>query len=291
MLYLKLMCANISLSIKYRNSAFQHLLKIIERQSGKIDLLIERLGMVDTRMSIPTADASDSDLASINLPMTQEAGDKGITFPTMMFSPEPAPRPPFHGPASSTFLIGLAHLWLDQGLKAVQNAEIEAAIADYGILSMLDNGEDKGAEDDQNDMLSSQRDRGRNLFSLGFLKELTLSEAITLIRQYDDMIGVRYPFLEIDVLIQQTKELYLLLGMSPSERDETANSLAINMDIASIYILKMLLAVVLACEGGLRSALGRRFFDSMQSTVQEKLLGSVTITKDLALLILVVREN
>ena len=112
---------------------------------------------------------------------------------------------------------------------------------------------------------------------------------ITLICQYNDMIGARYPFLEIEILIQQTKELYILI--EPSSRTESTSPLAIGMDVPSIHILRMLLVVVLACEGASCKALTDRLFKSLQKTVQEKQLGYVANTKDLALLILAVRIN
>jgi hypothetical protein len=107
--------------------------------------------------------------------------------------------------------------------------------------------------------------------------------------QYDDMIGARYPFLEMEVLIQQTKELYLLVEASSRTEGESASALTIRMDVSGIHILKILLVIVLVCDGASCKALGYRLFESLRKTVQEKQLGSVTNTKDLALLILVVR--
>jgi hypothetical protein len=116
----------------------------------------------------------------------------------------------------------------------VNNPQTEVDVAPYEILSMLDNSEVEVGEDDQaNDVTATRPTRilcepssassisiRRRSLSLDPLLELNSDEVITLMRQYDDMIGARYPFLEMEVLIQQTKELYLLVEASSRTEDD-----------------------------------------------------------------------
>lgn len=226
---------------------------------------------------------------------TAGAGDEWPLIPPTTLYPDSVPLPPFHGPASSTFLIGLAHLWLDQGVQRVSCPPTDADVAGYEILSVLDSGEDELNEDNQDEDMAAhhpQHIRSEQSSTSGSgkrppmdpLLELNSDQVTTIISQYDEMIGARYPFLETEALIQQAKELYLLV-----EAKGDNDALVISMDMTSVHILKMLLAVVLVCERTSTRALGCRLFESSRKAIQEKMWGGVANTKDLALLILVVR--
>lgn len=290
-----------------RNSTLTQLLNAIEAQSGKLDLLITRIGESDLQKPEGEFDAlPQNPTPAINcMASTQEVGSEEPLISSALLHHEQAHVAPFHGPASSTFLIGLAHLWRDQGLKNVDYPQAEADLAGYEILSMLDNGEDEVDDNDQaidlaasgpapllrrssSTAYTSARRRG---LSLNALQVLTLDRSISLIRQYDDMIGARYPFLEVEVLIQQTKELYNLIEASSGKGDKATTPLATPIDVDSVQVLMMLLVLTLACNGDPHKTLRNRLFKDLREAIQEKLLAGVTNTKDLALLILVVRIN
>ncbi|KIM92691.1 hypothetical protein OIDMADRAFT_185063 [Oidiodendron maius Zn] len=278
-----------------------NLLEIIDAQAGKLDLLIERTRLFDTQTTIDQPNLSTSNPApAVECKgSSQDAGIRVSLIPTERLRPEPLPLPPFHGLASSTFLIGVAHLWLEHGVKSVDHAHIEPDVAKYEILSLLDGVVDEedemdeeGREADMEALHAVRReysfvaDSGRKL-SLNPLQELDSEEVICLIGQYDDLIGARFPFIETELLIQQAKELYLLLENPSSAGRGSTNSPAISMDINSIHILKMVLAIILVSEGTTRRALGRELFKSLQDTVQGKAWGGITNLKDLVLMILV----
>jgi hypothetical protein len=251
----------------------------------------------DTQKSIGRPGTSHpKPVPSINhMGSTAGAGDEERLIPPTTLYPDPAPLPPFHGPSSSTFLIGLAHLWLDQGFQRVSCPQTDADVAGYEILSVLDNGEDEVNEDNQDEDMAANRPqhiRSEQSSKSGSgrrppidpLLELNLDQVTTGILQYDEMIGARFPFLKTEVLIQQAKELYLLVEAKGDD-----DALAISMDMTSVHILKVLLAIVLVCERTSTRALGYRLFKSSRKAMQEKMWGGVMNTKDLALLILVVR--
>jgi hypothetical protein len=278
------------------------LLEKIEAQAEKLDLLVERTRILDTHVTLgrsclflpnsaPSLDYHDS---------KKEPRAWEPLIPTTILHPEPRRLPPFHGPTSSSFLIGLANLWLDQGDRNIICAQIDPDLVDYEILSTLDD-EVSEVEDvcqeEYTEALHPLHQRpesptltkaGRKL-SLDPLQKLNSDEAIQLIRQYDDLIGARYPFIDTEVLIQQTRELYVLLQTAASTDLVSINALAISMGITNIHILKMVLAIVLVSEGTARRNLGYALFKSLQHTVLGKMLGRTTNVKDLALVILVVR--
>ena len=279
----------------------------LEGQSGKLDVLIERMQLLNKPRSMGELKPPFlTPGAGINrLGSNQGAGCEESPIPGTMLHREPARLPLFHGPASSTYLISLAHFWGDHGLKGVNYSHAEADLAGYKIQSMLDNGEDEVGEHNQsNDVTASHTTRipresgstssanaARTSLLRDPLLELSAEEVISYIRRYDDMIGAQYPFLEIEVLIQQTKDLYVLIGTSSRSDAVPARALATGMDVPGMNILKMLLVVVLACEGASAKPLAIRLFEGLRPTLQEKQLGGVTNMKDLALLILAVGAN
>jgi hypothetical protein len=291
---------------RHRDYTLPQLFKAVDAQSEKIDLLMAAAGVSGPQRTGGNS-APPNPAPPINCPASsQEAGSEDRLIPSALLPNEAAPLTPFHSPASSTFLIGLAHLWRDQGVKSMNYPQAEADLAGYEILSMLDNGEDEVSEDDQGNEVAVTRPvtrparllcelsstaftgtRRRGLF-LDPLHNLTSDEATSLIRRYDDLIGARYPFLEVDVLTEQTKELYDAIEASSGIGDESSTPLVIGIDVSTIQVLKMLLAVILACTRDSRKALQRRLFKGLQETIQEKQLVGVSNTKDLALLVLVV---
>jgi hypothetical protein len=286
-----------------RNTALlPGLLETIEAQAEKLDLLVERTRILDTHVTMgrsylslpnpaPSIDCHESN---------KEARAWEPLIPTTMLHPEPRRSRPFHGPTSSSFLIGLANLWLDQGDRNISCVQMEPDLVDYEILSILDDEvseEEDVCQEECTEALHLVHQRresptltktGRKL-SLDPLQKLSSDEAIQLIRQYDDLIGARYPFIDTEVLIQQTRELYVLLQTAASTDFGSTNALVISMGITNIHILKMVLAIVLVSEGTARRKLGHALFKSLQNTVLGKMLGRTTNVKDLALVILVVR--
>ena len=289
---------------KHRHATLlSQFLKNLEAQSGKLDFLLERINTLYTHKPTGRPDSPHlSSGSSINhLGSIQIARNEEHLIPATKLHPEPVPLPPFQGPASSTFLISLAHLWRDHGVKRMSCPETDDDVAGYKILSVLDNGEDEMNEDHHDEGTavnhtghaglscdSSSTSGGRDKPQLDPLLELNLDEVTTAIRQYDEMFGARYPFLETKVLIQQAKELYLLIEALSSKEDVPTAPLAISMDMTSILILRVLLALVLVCEGTSTRALGCRLFKSSQKSAQKMMWRGVANTKELALLILVV---
>ncbi|CZR67535.1 uncharacterized protein PAC_17434 [Phialocephala subalpina] len=284
-----------------RNTALlPTLLETVKAQAEKLDLLVERTRMFDTHITVGTRSLSPPNPApSLDCQNSnQESGAWKPLISTAMLHPEPRPLPPFRGPTSSSFLIGLAHFWLDQKDKNIDRAQREPDLAEYEISSFLDHEVAEVEEGDEEEYMEAHHpvhgrrespaltESGRKL-SLDPLQELNSDEAIRLIRQYDDLIGTQYPFIETEVLIQQTRELYLLLQASSSTDFGSTNALVISMDINNIHILKMVLAIALICEGTARRALGCSLFESLQDTVLGNMWKESTNMKDLVLMTLV----
>lgn len=161
--------------------------------------------------------------------------------------------PPFHGPTSTTYGLDVA----------------KSTLQTMGILG---NGLDEGA-------LSRDRSRAASPLPSQTRSEkdplwlIDNNEVVRLCNFYEEEIGILYPIIEIDKVMKHASGLYKFIGASL--RTGFGNPQLPGPDIfddEDSTILKMVLAVTLVVEGGGRSELGQRFFDSAKPAVDLRLV-------------------
>ena len=113
-------------------------------------------------------------------------------------------------------------------------------------------------------------------------------EGIRLCRVYDEEIGIMYPMLDVDKVVQKAERLFTfiesanrtgLISMSKPGAD--------TMQGPEINVLKMILGTALTLEGGGQSELGNALFDSVREACESKLSEPVD-AQGLRLLVIVV---
>lgn len=103
-------------------------------------------------------------------------------------------------------------------------------------------------------------------------------EAIRLCRVYEEEVGIMYPLINIEKVIQQTNLLYTFLEAATrtgfAERGLPGSDCLQDDDTT---ILKFILATTMIVEGNGENELGRRLFDSIAPVLQAKLWEPVDI--------------
>lgn len=104
------------------------------------------------------------------------------------------------------------------------------------------------------------------------LWNINRDDAIRLCRVYEEEVGLMYPFLDIEKIIRQVNLLFTFLEAATRTgltRRATPGPDSLSDDETNI--LKMILSVSLLVEGGGRSDLGKRLFESVRPTVEMRL--------------------
>lgn len=104
------------------------------------------------------------------------------------------------------------------------------------------------------------------------LWNISRDDAIRLCRVYEEEVGLMYPFLDIEKIISQVNLLFTFLEAA-TRTGLTKRSLPgpDSLTDDETNILKMILAVSLLVEGGGRSDLGKRLFETVRPTVEMRL--------------------
>ena len=190
------------------------------------------------------------------------------TLPPLV-SPKGQPQrvlPQFHGPTSSMYGFDVAK-------SSLQNMGITNNLLDEGLVS---------------------RDRSRAASPLVAASPHPTKDPLWLIdaaevgrlcRIYEEEIGIMYPVVDIDRVQKHANGLYKFIGASLRSGFGQPNFPGSDaFDDEDTVVLKMILAITLTVEGGGRSDLGQRFFESAKPAVDLKL---VTNTGMLSVVLLV----
>lgn len=193
--------------------------------------------------------------------------------------PPPAPSKVrhrrFQGPTSSAFNINVANTSL-QTMGLTDPSLTEAEGHDYdGLASTSSHQQQDGLP-----FVPSQYAKDP-LWSIG------KDEAIRLCRVYDEEIGMMYPMLDIEQIIDKADKSFTFAGAAAKTGlvDRSKSS----PDSQDVNILKMILATVLTLEGGGQSELGLTLFETVRGACESK-LGAPPDLGGLRLLVIMVRS-
>lgn len=147
----------------------------------------------------------------------------------------------FQGPTTSAFSFGLA----------------KSSLQRRGIVD--GDGDDAGEEGEEGDVTLPPTRDGT---PVGMLKDplwtISKAEAIRLCRVYEEEMGIMYPVLELEELLQQVEGLY---GLSPR--------LPLRPGDDNVHILRLVFACALTAEASGRSELAMRLFESVRDVADD----------------------
>lgn len=115
------------------------------------------------------------------------------------------------------------------------------------------------------------------------LDSLGCSDVIRLVHQYQDLVGMMYPILDIEYMVQRTQELWATSAEKGLEKDKL-----LQIDRKEVALLKMMVAVAMISEGKSHCELARSLYESLWLEVEAMIWNTKVDLKGLILLILVV---
>lgn len=290
----------VSQCLVYSNDplAIKKLLSLLQTQTGKLDVLLERTDLLSSNL-ISCSSVILHEKPSQAIPATGLSTGKSDTknpIPTAVLHPQPPPLPTFHGPTSSSYLIDVALMLVTQGKKNKDPIQLAPEIVEHDTSS---DSHPAVTEDTQYSVESKDNnsthvefesfaltENGKKL-SLDPLQKLNEIEVVRLLRLYDDLVQSQYPFLEMELLIQQAKELYKLLQPQSATKKQS-HAPMIGMDVDSVRMLKLVLAIALLLEGKSHASLAEELYKSLADHVKEMMWAGVNNMEGLALVVLTV---
>lgn len=179
-----------------------------------------------------------------------------------------APKHPrFHGPTSAAFNIGVAK-------SSLQNMGITTAGID-------DSGDGEGGLTNEVTPIGSPKISGPGIYQKADRAHvdkdpiwlLTKEEVIRLVNVWQNEMGLMYPMIDVDKLLQHVTMLFTFVeaaNRSGLMQIALPGADAIHDDTTNL--LKLVLACALVLEASGKSELGRRIFDYVKPTVDSQLL-------------------
>ncbi|CAK4032342.1 related to fungal specific transcription factor [Lecanosticta acicola] len=198
--------------------------------------------------------------------------------PTATMSPNSARRksqsqaqqPSFRGPTSNVFNLGVA----------------KSSLETMGITGQ---GEDAGGSGDAGTgtaEVSPQRSplygNAQLLPSIHGDKDpiwsIPQEEALRLCRVYEDEMGLMYPVVDVDKVVNYATKLYRFMEAARrSGLMQQGMPGADSIDDEDTNILKMVIATALTVEASGRSEVGQRMFEYVQPAIDQMLLGNIAV--------------
>ncbi|KAL9600233.1 MAG: hypothetical protein Q9179_003275 [Wetmoreana sp. 5 TL-2023] len=195
---------------------------------------------------------------------------------------QPQPEGPYHTASPPTATSRVRHRRFQGPTSSAFN--IDVANSSLQTMGLTDPNliEPEGHDYDDVNSTSPHQDHAPNpLLPTHYAKDPVWSigknEAVRLCRVYDEEIGMMYPMLDMEQILEKAERLFTFIDRSQPSAD--------SMNEADIDILKMIFATTLTLEGGGQSELGSALFDTVKATSESK-LGEPTDMKGLKLLVI-----
>ncbi|KAL8814952.1 MAG: hypothetical protein Q9223_005870 [Gallowayella weberi] len=188
----------------------------------------------------------------------QPQGPYHATLPTR--APARIRHRRFQGPTSSAFNIDVAKSSL-QTMGLTDPSLTDPQVQEY---------EELVSRSPQQRRMSNQL--APSQYAKDAIWSITKAEAIRLCRVYDEEIGIMYPMLDIEQIIEKADKLFTFTeAATKTGLIDRSRPSADSMYGPDINILKMILATALILEGGGQSELGSALFETVKSAGESKL--------------------
>lgn len=249
------------------------LTKIIQAQSEKLDLLLQR-----------TEDNSNV----FNKRLAREP-EEHIPLNTEQYSAAMSDKhllPFFRGPSGMTFYMSAVGM-IGSGIDSTDR-ETYSTLDGEIIVERSDENIRNDSYDQDIDNFSTPT-TAKPLHGLPFstLEEIDGEMAVHLVHLYDTFVGVTHPILPIGVLMRHVRELYPALAAE--SHSSVQDILTTQMGRSDINIIKMVFAVALVIQDSSHEAAAAKFHASIQRDVDNTIWAATAEIGDLQVLILVVR--
>ncbi|KAL7932550.1 hypothetical protein V8C35DRAFT_328494 [Trichoderma chlorosporum] len=248
-----------------------HLTKMIQSQSEKLDLLLER-----AKVNGSSTNKSLLRDSKQYLPLNIEQHSTSMSYKQLL--------PFFRGPSGMTFymsavgMIGTGFESTDREAYSTPDGEI---IVDYDS----ENGQSPLNHQEINYASTPATTEAQNGLPLSILKEIDKKMAVHLIHVYDGLVGVMHPILSIDSLIQHARGLYP--SLATESHLPVRAILANQLSRSSLNIIKMVFAIAMLMEHSDNEDKAAKLYASIQRDVDNTIWAATAEIGDLQVLVLV----
>lgn len=201
------------------------------------------------------------------------------------------PQGPYHVTSPATGSSRVRHRRFQGPTSSAFN--IDVAKSSLQTMGLTDPSLSEGQVHDYDNPTSPHRRQATNSIApLQYAKDPIWSigkdEAIRLCRVYDEEIGVMYPMLDMDQIVDNTHKLFAFTeAATKSGLIDRSMPSADSMRGPEVDTLKMILATALVLEGGGQSDLGSALFGTVKGSCESK-LGETPDIGGLRLLVIMV---
>ena len=225
---------------------------------------------------------------TIPLRDNNEASDDRVSYEKSL--------PVFHGSTSPFFYIQVVKLSLDEPEHELADFESNRSskddLASVNVEDTSQLAENNGTEEEAptDKLTTNALLMDGTIPSLQvLLHSIPIGEGLRLVRVYHDLFGFRFPILDLNRLIQQTRKLYVELGMIAQTTSEMAVETSLpRLKEVDSEIVKIVLAIALVSERTSQSEIATRLYESVRNYMCTKVLDGPLGVQDLILLLLTV---
>jgi hypothetical protein len=252
---------------------------LLERQSAKLDLLLDRVTTLEKAKT--------------------ESGPWLSATEAVVFLTE-QPLPLFQSPTSTLFCIS----FVDTNLRTLECTTgsargsqednpsppqssfsiLEDEIISEVLPELMDRETDAARI---NLRRSPTRTESQVLSFIQPLDKLDYGDVLQLLSTYHNLLGVFYPIVNMDQITQYAKQIWAIMA-GGSLGDEATDLSLLQIDRNDVAILKMALAIALLAEGESRVYLAQDLYESLYQDIQAMVWNAEIDLKGLVLLTLVV---
>lgn len=218
------------------------------------------------------------------------------TYPHQPSMIQAQPQGPYHATPPPTLPSRIRHRRFQGPTSSAFN--IDVAKSSLQTMGLTDPSLTDAQAHDYEDLASAspqQRHTSNPLAPSQYGKDpiwsIAKDEAIRLCRVYDEEIGIMYPMLDIEQIIEKADRLFTFTeAATKTGLIDRSKPSADSMHGPDINILKMVLATALILEGGGQSELGSALFETVKGAGESK-LGETPDIAGLRLLVVMVGSS
>ncbi|KAL8673235.1 MAG: hypothetical protein Q9168_002347 [Polycauliona sp. 1 TL-2023] len=185
------------------------------------------------------------------------------------------PQGPYHATSPSAALSRVRHRRFQGATSSAFN--IDVAKSSLQTMGLTDPSLTEGPVQEYGDSTPSHQQHASNQpppsqYAKDPIWSIGKDEAIRLCRVYDEEIGIMYPMLDIDRIVEHAERLFTFTeAATKSGLIDRSMPSADSMHGPEVDTLKMILATALILEGGGQSNLGSALFDTVKGSCESKL--------------------
>ncbi|KAK4069731.1 transcriptional regulator family: Fungal Specific TF [Trichoderma aggressivum f. europaeum] len=247
------------------------LAKIIQAQSEKLDLLLQRTEGNSNGLNKRLAGEPEE-----HIPINAEQYSAAMSYKHVL--------PFFRGPSGMTFYMSAVGM-IGSGIDSTDRETYSTLDGEIIVESSCENIQNDSYDRDIDDFSIPATAKPLHGLPFSTLEEIDGEMAVHLVHLYDTFVGVTHPILPIGVLMRHVRKLYPALAAE--SHSSVQDILAAQMGRSDLNIIKMVFGIALVIQDSSHEAAAAKFHASIQRDVDNTIWAATAEIGDLQVLILV----